>query len=102
MSKINDSKFLSLRAEFEKSKKKILKENISKNENTLEGYLNEIIERHNSITEYTSTFYFGLNPEQAKVYKSELVKIRNITLQCLTKRFSLKRFIAFYNTRKFM
>lgn len=85
MSKINDNKFLNLRADFDKARKKILKENISKNEATLNGYLTEIIQRHNDIITYTCTFYGGLSTDEAKVYKEELIKIRNITLQCLTK-----------------
>lgn len=85
MSRISDERYIALRQEFELAKKKILKKNLSKNENKLEEYLEGIVQTHNKLVTYAKTFYDNLTENDKLVYRSSLVSVRDITIQCLTR-----------------
>lgn len=85
MNRINDKTYLTLRKNFELAKKKILKEKISKNRLKLEEYLNEIIDTHNALVIYAGKFFSTLSIDDRAIYRSNLILVRDITIQCLTK-----------------
>lgn len=78
----DDEIFKTYKNEFIKATKKVLKQNISKNPDTLSKTENEIVELHDKIAAYISPFFDLFDNKHKAHYRSELIYIRDKTLKC--------------------
>lgn len=74
--------FKSLKTSFILATKKVLKKNISKNNDKLKEYEEEIIATHDAISDYIAPFFGKFNNTDQQFYRSELIYIRDKTLKC--------------------
>lgn len=77
------------------AQKKVLKKNISKNPQTLEGYEAEIIATHDAISSYIAPFYENFNDVDKQFYRNELIYVRDKTLKCFGALNSKKKVSKF-------
>lgn len=71
-----------LKDEFVLVAKRILKEQLSTNPNTLKDYERDIIAAHDKYVSYVSRFYYQLKVDDQKKVKDELIYIRDKTIAC--------------------
>lgn len=71
-----------LEEEFVLVSKRILKTNISTNEETLHQYKLDIINTHNALIRYISYYYSKFDTATKTVYKTNLIQIRQRIIRC--------------------
>lgn len=78
----DDEIFKTYKHEFIKATKKVLKQDISKNPDTLSKTESEIVKLHDKIAAYISPFFDTFDNKLKAHYRSELIYIRDKTLKC--------------------
>lgn len=85
MSDFNENFYDKIKQNFLKISKRILKQNLSTNENTLKGYETDIITSYNEISSYLNDFFEKYTEDFDKFLRSEIIYIREKTLKCFGK-----------------
>lgn len=82
MTEFNTNTYAELKEDFIKQTKKVLKDNISKNPDTLKRYEIEIIEAHHKIASYFNSFFDSATRDIQEYCHNEILYIREKTLKC--------------------
>lgn len=77
-----NKKFEELLAEHDRKAKRILKKNISKNKNTLNRYLFDILTSHNNFVQYINIFYIQFKDDSLKTVNTKLRNLCEKTEKC--------------------
>lgn len=81
----NRERFENLKAEFILVTKRIIKEKLSTNPDTLSRYYLEIVDIHDTIVSFVVKFFNSLDNTNRAYFRNELIYIRDKTLQCFGK-----------------
>lgn len=81
----NADNFKTLKGEFKKVTKRVLKKNISKNPDKLEEYETDLIQTYNDIIEYVAEYYNGLDATVRETVRTDLLHIRDNLASCFQK-----------------
>lgn len=85
MTEYNNDTYKELKEEYVRISKRILKERISTVESTLEAYKVDIVASHNVLITYVKTFYSQFDAPTKRIFKTELIQIRDRIKRCFEK-----------------
>lgn len=74
-----------LKNEFLAVKKRIIKRQLTTNEDKLEEYTRDIISTHDNIVEFVASFYGTLDTDWKTYFRDQLIYIRDKTIECFGK-----------------